>query len=375
MLNSANRILAIVEKKLDHGQRLTFDDGVALYEATDLPALATLANRQREARWGNATYYNINLHINPTNACVMNCKFCAFGRKLFDEKAYMRKAAEIVERARTLMPQGCTEIHLVGGLDPRLKLEFYCEYIRALKNAFPHVHIKTLTPVEVVYIAKLMKMTVRDTVAALREAGMDSMPGGGAEIFDPEVREQLCEHKCDAEGWFETHTAVHALGMKSNCTMLYGHIEQPRHRIDHMLRLREHQDRTGGFQCFIPLAFHPKNTDLDSLPGPTGVLDLKTIAIARLMLDNIPHIKAYWISLGLKTAQAAQWFGADDIDGTVTFEEIYHDAGATSPTGVKVADLLHVIREAGRTPVQRDSLYRPVDASADALPLAPATAY
>jgi aminodeoxyfutalosine synthase len=290
----------------------------------------------------------------------MSCRFCAFGRKAFNPESYIRTPEEIVERARRMMPAGCTEIHLVGGLDPRLKIDYYCGYIRALKAAFPEVHIKTLTPVEVVFIARMSKMTIGEVIERLAEAGMGSMPGGGAEIFDPEVREQICEHKCDAEGWFETHREVHRRGFKSNCTMLYGHIEQPHHRIDHLLRLRAHQDEYGGFQCFIPLSFHPANTEFKHLPPPSGFLELQTIAISRLMLDNIPHIKAYWIMLGIKQAQLAQWFGANDIDGTVVHEEIYHDAGATTPKGMTVEELCRIVRDCGRRPVQRNTVYEEV---------------
>jgi aminodeoxyfutalosine synthase len=353
---SDRRLLPIAEKVLA-GERLDFDDGLLLYDSFDLPAIGALANHVREARHGSKTYYNINLHINPTNTCFMSCKFCAFGRKAFNEKSYILKPEEIVERARARMPKGCSEIHLVGGLDPRLKIEYYCGYISALKAAFPDVHIKTLTPVEVVFIARMSKMTIGEVIDRLAEAGMGSMPGGGAEIFDPEVREQICEHKCDSEGWFETHRELHQRGFKSNCTMLYGHIEQPRHRIDHLLRLRNHQDQYGGFQCFIPLSFHPANTEFKHLPPPGGFLELQTIAISRLMLDNIPHIKAYWIMLGIKQAQLAQWFGANDIDGTVVHEEIYHDAGASTPLGMTVHEIERIVRECGRTPVLRNTVY------------------
>lgn len=346
-----------IAEKVMAGKRLTFDDGLTLYSSHDLPALGALANSVRERLHGNKTYYNINLHINPTNTCFMSCKFCAFGRKAFDEKSYILTPEEIVERARNSMPEGCSEIHLVGGLDPRLKIEYYCGYISALKDAFPHIHIKTLTPVEVVFIAKMSKMTIGEVIERLAEAGMGSMPGGGAEIFDSEIREQICEHKCDAAGWFETHREIHKRGLKSNCTMLYGHLEEPRHRIDHLLRLRNHQDEWKGFQCFIPLSFHPENTMFKHLPKPTGFLELQTIAISRLMLDNIPHIKAYWIMLGIKQAQIAQWFGANDIDGTVVHEEIYHDAGALTPQGMTVADLRRIVSDCGRRPVLRNTVY------------------
>lgn len=356
------KLLPILEK-VRAGERLSFEDGLTLYASHDLPAIGSMANFVRERLHGNKTYYNINLHINPTNTCFMSCRFCAFGRKAFDENSYIRKPEEIVERARKMMPEGCSEIHLVGGLDPRLKLAYYAGYVRALKEAFPEVHIKTLTPVEVVFIARMEKKSIGEVIDALAEAGMGSMPGGGAEIFDPEIREQICEHKCDSAGWFETHRALHTRGFKSNCTMLHGHIEQPRHRVDHMVRLREHQDEFGGFQCFIPLSFHPANTKLSHLPGPTGFEELQTMAISRLMLDNIPHIKAYWIMLGIKQAQIAQWFGANDIDGTVVYEEIYHDAGASTPKGMTVEQLRRQVEACGRVPVQRDTLYQEIAAT------------
>jgi len=373
LLLSDSRLEPIAEKVLA-GERLSFEDGLALYASHDLPALGGLANLVRERLHGDKTYYNINLHINPTNSCFASCRFCAFGRKAFDEKSYILKPEEIVERARAQAPDGVTEFHLVGGLDPRLKVGYYCDYLRALKDAFPAVHIKTLTPVEIVYIAKVSKITIGEVIDRFIEAGMGSLPGGGAEIFDPEVRDQLCEHKCDAEGWFAVHREVHGRGLKSNCTMLIGHVEEPRHRVDHLLRLRAHQDEwarrdahgrlLAGFQCFIPLSFHPANTELSHLPGPSGFDELRNIAVSRLLLDNIPHIKAYWITLGIKTAQVAQRFGANDIDGTVTHEEIYHDAGSETPQSMGVEDLRRLIRECGRVPVERDSVYNELETAA-----------
>lgn len=360
----SDRRLAPVAEKVLAGERLDFDDGLILYESADLPSLGAMANHVRERLHGRKTYYNINLHINPTNTCFMSCRFCAFGRKAFDDGSYILTPGEIVAKARRLLPPGCTEIHLVGGLDPRLKIEYYCDYIRALKEAFPEIHIKTLTPVEVVFIAQMSKLTIAEVVGQLGEAGMGSMPGGGAEIFDEEIRRQICEHKCDAAGWFETHRELHRRGFKSNCTMLVGHIEEPRHRIDHLLRLRAHQDEWGGFQCFIPLSFHPANTAFKHLPPPSGFLEMQTIAISRVMLDNIPHIKSYWIMLGIKQAQLAQWFGANDMDGTVVNEEIYHDAGARTPTGLTVEDLRRLIRECGREPVLRNTVYEEIAAPA-----------
>lgn len=367
MLIPSDRALEPIIEKVYSQTRLTFDDGLTLYNSFDLPTIGNLANHVRERLHGNKTYYNINLHINPTNTCFMSCKFCAFGRKAFNDQSYILTAEQIVERAKKNLPEGANEIHLVGGLDPRLKLEYYCAYISSLKAAFPHVHIKTLTPVEVVFIARMSKLTIGEVIEALHQAGMDSMPGGGAEIFDEEIRNQICEHKCDSTGWFETHRELHKRGLRSNCTMLIGHLEQPRHRVDHLLRLRAHQDEwggtegnRGGFQCFIPLSFHPKNTAFSHLPGPSGFDELRNMAVSRLLLDNIPHIKAYWIMLGIKQAQLAQWFGANDIDGTVAHEEIYHDAGAQTPQGMTVEELRRIVSDCGRVPVQRDSLYHEV---------------
>lgn len=348
-----------IEEKIASGARLDFADGLALYECPDLLALARLANGARERLWGDQAFYTLNLHINPTNGCIGGCRFCAFGRQPLDETAYRRTPAEIVERACRLLPQGGCEIHLVGGLDPGISLEDYGSILRELRAAFPGVHLKALTPVEIDFAARAANLPVREALERLRESGLGSMPGGGAEIFDPEIRDQICPKKCSAEQWFEIHAQLHQLGLPSNCTMLYGHIEQARHRVDHLLRLRDHQDRHGGFQCFVPLAFHPANTELAHLPGPSAALDLKTIAVARLLLDNIPHIKAYWVSLGLKTAQTALWFGADDIDGTVIREEVHHAAGSGAPQGVTEEEIIRLIRESGRRPVRRNSLYQP----------------
>lgn len=366
MIPVSDKRLEPIAARVVGGERLSFEDGLVLYDSFDLPAIGAMANHVREKLHGDKTYYNVNLHINPTNSCFASCGFCAFGRKAFDENAYIRKPGEIVERARACMPEGCTEIHLVGGIDPRLKIEYYEAYLRALKEAFPSIHIKTLTPVEVVFIAKMSKMPLGQVIERLADAGMGSMPGGGAEIFDPEIREQICEHKCDAEGWFETHRELHRRGIKSNCTMLFGHIEEPRHRIDHLIRLRNHQDEYGGFQAFIPLSFHPANTMYSHLPGPSGFLELQTHAIARLMLDNIPHIKAYWVMMGVKQAQIAQWFGSNDIDGTVVHEEIYHDAGATTPLGMTVEELRRQVEACGRRPVQRNTVYEEIESAAPA---------
>ncbi|HET6199690.1 MAG TPA: CofH family radical SAM protein, partial [Candidatus Acidoferrales bacterium] len=277
---------------------------------------------------------------------------------------------EIWERAGQGVAEGATEFHIVGGLHPDLPFSFYLDMIRGLKQRFPQVHLKAFTMVEVGFYARISKLSVRDTLLAMKDAGVDSLPGGGAEIFNPRVRKIICDHKTSGRMWLDIARTAHEIGLRSNATMLYGHIETPEERIEHLLLLRELQDRTKGFQTFIPLAFHPDNTALAHLPKPTGFDDLKTIAISRLLLDNFDHIKAYWIMLTPKIAQIALRFGADDIDGTVIEEKIYHDAGATTPQHMTRAGLERLIRAAGRVPFERDTMYNPVDRSKTPLPVA-----
>jgi aminodeoxyfutalosine synthase len=341
-------------------ERLSFDDGVYLEENVDLHTLGHLANIVRERKSGNFAYYNTNIHLNPTNVCVYRCRFCAFRADLKDEKAYTFDEPMIRERVLEGRAAGATEIHVVGGLHHKKKFEWYLDVVRTIHETCPEIHVKAWTPVEISWFSLITKKPIRWVMEQMMDAGLGSMPGGGAEIFDPEVRKQLCEHKADAAVWFDVHRTAHELGLKSNATMLYGHIEQAGHRIDHLLQLRDLQDETGGFQTFIPLAFHPENTELDSIEKSDGLVDLRTIAIARLMLDNFDHVKAYWIMLGQETAQLALSYGADDLDGTVVHELIYHDAGAETPEGMTVEQLHQLIREAGREPVERDTLYRRV---------------
>ncbi len=356
------RLKPIAEKVLG-GERLSFDDGVTLYRTHDLLAVGWLANSVREKRHGNVCYYNINRHINPTNICVAHCRLCAFGRDPDAPGAYTYALEEIWERAAQGVREGATEFHIVGGLHPDLPLDYYLDLIRGLKQRFPHVHLKAFTMVEVHYLARCAKKSIRDVLLALKEAGVDSLPGGGAEIFHPRVRKVICDHKTSGMMWLEIARTAHQLGLRSNATMLYGHIETEEERVDHLLQLRALQAETKGFVAFIPLAFHPANTALSHLPGPTGFDDLKNIAIARLLLDNFEHIKAYWIMLTPRVAQIALRFGADDLDGTVIEEKIYHDAGATTAQFTPRAELERLIRAAGREPVERDTLYRPVDRS------------
>jgi aminodeoxyfutalosine synthase len=352
-----------IAAKVMAGERLSFEDGVALYRSPDLLALGWLANYVREKRHGNLCYFNVNRHINPTNVCVAHCKLCAFGRSPDSPGAYTFALEEIWQRAEQGLREGATEFHLVGGLHPDLPFEYFLDLIRGLKSRCPGVHLKAFTMVEVGYFARISKLSIRDTLLALKEAGVDSLPGGGAEIFNPRVRKVICDHKVSGQQWLNIARTAHQIGLHSNATMLYGHIETDEERVEHLLALRTLQDETGGFVAFIPLAFHPENTGLAHLPKPTGFTDLKTIAISRLLLDNFDHIKAYWIMLTPRVAQIALRFGADDIDGTVVEEKIYHDAGATTEQFTPRAQLERLIREAGRVPVERDTLYRPIDRS------------
>jgi aminodeoxyfutalosine synthase len=356
------RLRPIAERVLA-GERLSFDDGIALYRSSDLLAVGWLANYVREKRHGNVCYFNINRHINPTNVCVAHCRLCAFGRDPNAPGAYTFALEEIWQRAAQGVAEGATEFHIVGGLHPDLTFDHYLELIRGLKQRFPQVHLKAFTMVEVHYFARIAKLSIRDTLVKMKEAGVDSLPGGGAEIFNPRVRKIICDHKTSGRMWLDVARTAHQLGLRSNATMLYGHVETEEERVEHLLLLRELQDETRGFVAFIPLEFHPDNTSLAHVPKPTGFAALKNIAVSRLLLDNFDHIKAYWIMLTPRIAQIALRFGADDIDGTVIEEKIYHDAGATTEQFTPRAELERLIREAGREPVERDTLYRPVDRS------------
>jgi aminodeoxyfutalosine synthase len=365
----ANVSFSRIRDKIRDGEPLALEDGVALYEHRNLLEVGALANEVRERLHGDRTYFNRNLHINATNVCEASCRFCSFAR-LEEGKpgAYTMSHAEAWGKlqARLDAKDPITEIHIVNGLHPGLPFEYYTELLAGLKRLHPGIHLKAFTAVELHYYARKYGMTYAEVITKLRAAGLDSIPGGGAEIFAPRVRKKICDDKCTADEWLEVHRTAHGLGLRSNCTMLYGTIETVDERVDHMLRLRALQAETGGFQTFIPLAFHPDNNALMKLPGPTGVEDLRTYAVARLMLDNIPHIKAYWIMLGVKTAQSALWFGADDLDGTVQEEKIYHMAGAETPQAMSPAEIVRIIQNAGRTPVERDTLYNVV-AEGDAL--------
>jgi aminodeoxyfutalosine synthase len=352
--------LDAIRDKVEVGQRLSFEEGLFLHEEADIFTLGELANTVRERKSSNHTYYNVNEHLNPTNVCVYRCTFCAFRADLKSPKGYVMSDEQILERAQETEEHGATELHIVGGLHHQLPYDWYLNVVRIIHQAHPRLHLKAYTAVEWDWFSRMTGRPTRDILAEFKEAGLGSLPGGGAEIFHPEVRDKICEHKADADAWFRIHREAHELGLRSNATMLYGHIEEPRHRIDHLCRLRELQDETGGFQTFIPLAFHPDNTQLAHIKKPSGLTDLKVMATSRLMLDNFPHIKAYWVMLGIKTAQLALSFGADDIDGTVVHEKIYHDAGSDSPQELTIAELRRLIEEAGRIPVERDTLYHEV---------------
>jgi aminodeoxyfutalosine synthase len=355
-----DRHLRPIFEKVEARERLSYEDGVAMFRSTDILTLGYLANQVRERLHGQVTYFNVNRHINPTDVCVASCRLCAFGKKAKDPHAYTMSLEQVWEVAGKGYAEAVTEFHIVGGLHPELSLDWFCEMIAGLKQRYAGVHLKAFTMVEVAYLARRAKISLREALERLKAAGVDSLPGGGAEIFSERVRRIICDHKIDGNEWLETARLAHQIGLKSNCTMLYGHLETPEDLADHLVRLRAVQEETNGFVTFIPLAFHPDNTALSHLSKTTGFNDLKQIAIARLMLDNIPHIKAYWIMLTPGIAQIAQRFGANDIDGTVIEEKIYHDAGATTTQHLRRQDLLRLIREAGREPVERDTSYRPV---------------
>jgi aminodeoxyfutalosine synthase len=359
-----------VAAKVLAGERLSFDDGLALYRSPDVLAVGWLANFVREKMHGDVTYFNVNRHINPTNVCVAACRLCAFGRKKGADGSYTMALEQAWETAASGYSEAVTEFHIVGGLHPDLTLEYFLDLIRGLKQRFPQVHIKAFTMVEIAFLARRAKLSIPATLAKLKDAGVDSMPGGGAEIFADRVRHIICDHKIDGDEWLETARMVHEAGLKSNATMLYGHIENDEDRVDHLLKLRALQDDTHGFQTFIPLAFHPDHTPLEHLPKTTGLTDIRQIAVSRLLLDNFPHIKAYWQMMTAKIAQIALRFGADDIDGTVVEEKIYHDAGATTPQGMRRQELMRLITEAGRVPVERDTLYRSVMRTEDTFTVA-----
>jgi aminodeoxyfutalosine synthase len=358
----ADALLLDIADKLDAGIRLTLEDGVRLFECPDLLSVGWLANREREKRHGQKTFYNYNIRIEATNVCVASCLFCSFARlKPGDADAYTMSLDEAWDKLRRRAAQPLTEVHVVNGLHPDLPFDYYTELLRGFKRIRPSIHLKCFTAVEIAFFADLYGMSDEGVLVELMAAGLDSLPGGGAEIFAERVRQKICHDKCGTERYLDIHRIAHRLGMRSNITMLYGHIETAEERVDHMLRTRTLQDETGGFQAFIPLAFHPDNNQMRKLPAPSAAETLRVHAVARLMLDNISHVKAFWIATGVDVAQTALWFGADDLDGTVQEEKIYHMAGSQTPEAMTPREIERLIRAAGREPVERDTLYNVVE--------------
>jgi aminodeoxyfutalosine synthase len=354
--------LAAIDDKLRAEERLSFEDGELLFECPDLLAVGWLANREREKRHGARTYFNYNLRLEPTNVCEASCLFCSFARlKPGMPEAYTMSLEQAWDKLRQRGGQPLTELHVVNGLNPDLPFSYYTDLLRGFKAIRPEIHLKCFTAVEIAFFADLYRMTDEQVLRELKDAGLDSLPGGGAEIFAERVRQKICHDKCGADRYLDIHRIAHRMGLRTNVTMLYGHIETMGERVDHMLRARALQDETGGFQAFIPLAFHPDNNQMRKLPAPSGTDTLRVHAVARLMCDNIPHIKAFWIATGIELAQTALWFGADDLDGTVQEEKIYHMAGSPTPEGMTTAALSRLVRAAGREPVERDTFYNVVN--------------
>jgi aminodeoxyfutalosine synthase len=356
-----------VAEKVMAGVSLSQDDGVALYRSRDLHGIGRLANVVRERFHGDKTFYNRNRHINYTNVCALSCKFCSFYRKRGEEGAYEMPLEQVIDIARKAADAGATEVHVVGGLHPWLKFDYYLDLLRGIRTACPALHVKAFTAIEIVHFTRVARMSVREVLSALRDAGLGSLPGGGAEIFDDRVHDEVFKGKVRADRWFDVHRTAHALGIYSNATMLYGHVETPEERVKHLIALRELQAESlasspANFNCVIPLSFIPEGSELGTLPGPTGLTDLKTLAIARLMLDNIAHIKAFWIMQGVGLSQVALDWGCDDLDGTVVWYDITkrEGGGGTTHQELHEADIRRLIREAGRVPVERDTLYRQV---------------
>jgi len=353
-------------EKVRRSERLDASDALLCLETPHVLHLGRMADAVRRELHGDRAFYNVNRHINPTNVCVYtyNCKFCSFAALKDEPHAWQMSLEEVWQNAADQGGNDVTEFHIVGGLHPDLDMSWYEEMLRGLKERFPKAHLKAFTAIEIGWFARREKLSIREVLERLVVAGLGSLPGGGAEIFHPEVREIICDGKLDADEWIEVHRIAHQMGLRTNCTMLYGHVEKPLHRVDHLMRLRNLQDDTGGFNAFIPLAYHPENNYLGLRWHTTGLDDLRHLATSRLVLDNIPHIKAYWVMITPKLAQVALSFGADDLDGTVVRETIYHMAGAETVQAMPIPELERVIREAGFVPVERDTLYNPIDRAA-----------
>src|SRR5467141_1358763 len=359
--------LNVISGKVSSGERLSFEDGVALFGTKDLNALGKLADTVRRQTHAHTTYFNVNRHFNSTNVCYVDCKFCGFFRTPRQPDAYTHNIDESLNIAGQAVSEGATELHITGGLNTKLPFSYFTDLLSALKGQYPQLHLKAFTMVELDHFASFYKMKDEDVIEKLIDSGLDSCPGGGAEIFREPTRSMICAHKCDANRWLDLAGKVHAAGLKTNATMLYGHIESPEDRVDHMIRLREQQDKSGGFQCFIPLAFYPPDTQMAQLPGPSGVDSLKTMAVSRLMLDNFAHIKAYWVMLGKRLAQVALHFGANDIDGTITEGgELTESYSVETNNEVKMTrpELIGLIEEAGFEAVERDTVYNRLERSA-----------
>ena len=354
-----------VARKVSAGERLSIDDGLALYASRDVHAIGRLANLVRERLHGDKAFYNRNRHINYTNVCALSCKFCSFYRKRGEDGAYEMPVEQVIATASRAAEAGATEVHIVGGLHPWLKFDYYLEILSGIRRECPQLHIKAFTAIEIIHLSRVAHLSVRETLIALRDAGLGSLPGGGAEIFDDRVHDEIFKGKVREDRWFEVHRTAHDLGIYSNATMLYGHVETPAQRLGHMVKLRQLQEESlavgkASFNCVIPLSFIPENSELGFLPGPTGLTDLKTLAIARLMIDNIAHIKAFWIMQSVGLSQLALSWGCDDLDGTVIWYDITKREGNGVHQELHVDDIKRIIREAGRVPVERDTLYREV---------------
>ncbi len=352
--------LSGIWKKLQENQRLNFEDGLTIYNSHDLIGIGFLADFVRQKIHGKKAYYVINRHVNYTNVCINRCRFCAFARDEGQEGAYTLSVNDI-RKMLSQSSQQIREVHMVGGLNPSLSFDYYLEVLKSIREILPNAAIKAFTAVEIDYLSRISGLSLEETFETLKAAGLDMLPGGGAEVMSERVRHRLFPRKIGQNRWLEVIEMAHRFGITTNATMLYGHIETIEERVDHLLKLRQLQDKTGGCSAFIPLAFHSKNTQLSNLPSTTGFDDLKNIAAARLLLDNFPHIKAYWIMIGEKLAQVALSFGADDLDGTILEEKITHMAGATSAKGLTRGQIEHLITAAGFAPVQRDAFYEPVD--------------
>ena len=368
-------LLHPIAEKVTRGGRVTAEEGLVLYATSDLLGLGTLADHANRLRNGDRVFFSANQHINPTNVCILRntCTFCSFARMPKEEGAYTRSLDEVFHEAAQASGMPTREFHIVGGLHPKLRLSYYTDIIRGLQERHPGVHIKALTAVEIAHLARIEKISEREVLLAMKEAGLTSLPGGGAEVFSTAVRATIAERKLTGDEWLRVHRAAHELGIPTNCTMLYGHVETAQDRIEHLSMLRNLQDDTGGFLTYIPLAYHPDHNELGEEMGrvgtaTTGYEDLKNIAVGRLFLDNIPHVKTHWPMVTPFLSQIALSFGCDDVEGTVVYERIYHEAGAHTDMHMPYMDLVHLIRGAGKRPVERDSLYHTVRDHFDDLP-------